>query len=81
MLHFKKFVDQWWDEFGELKPLHAMNKIRLPWIRESLVTCNKMEDPSLPLKGYTILDVGCGGRQEIVKRFSGIILYMYNLVI
>ncbi|CAG9834261.1 unnamed protein product [Diabrotica balteata] len=61
MAHFKKYVNYWWDEFGEVKPLHAMNKIRIPWIRDSLINGKRVADPTLPLKGYSVLDVGCGG--------------------
>ncbi|CAG9863181.1 unnamed protein product [Phyllotreta striolata] len=61
VVHFKKFVSYWWDEFGEFKPLHSMNKIRIPWIRDCILANNEMKDASLPLKGYSVLDVGCGG--------------------
>ncbi|XP_057670340.1 ubiquinone biosynthesis O-methyltransferase, mitochondrial [Diorhabda carinulata] len=61
MEHFKKYVNMWWNEFGAMKPLHAMNKIRVPWIRESLLISKEIKNPALPLAGCTILDVGCGG--------------------
>jgi len=49
--NFTSLADKWWDETGPMKPLHALNPVRLRilkgWIGE--------------VKGKTILDVGCGG--------------------
>lgn len=49
----QKFSDlshQWWDTEGELHTLHALNPLRLQWIRSIH-----------PLTDAHVLDVGCGG--------------------
>ncbi|XP_065315806.1 ubiquinone biosynthesis O-methyltransferase, mitochondrial-like isoform X2 [Gordionus sp. m RMFG-2023] len=51
----------WWDEDGEFKPLHSLNNIRVPFIRDKLIINNLKSNIFKPLNGYNILDVGCGG--------------------
>jgi len=49
----KKFSDlaaSWWDQQGEMKPLHLINPIRTQYVSEKVA-----------LKNMTLLDVGCGG--------------------
>lgn len=53
-------TSHWWDLFGEFAPLHAMNKLRVPFIRKSLL-CGDDIKKARPLNGFKILDVGCGG--------------------
>lgn len=48
---FSALASRWWDPDSEFKPLHAINPLRLQWIR----------DCTGPLAGRTVLDVGCGG--------------------
>ncbi|KAH7730967.1 Rab GDP dissociation inhibitor alpha [Aphelenchoides avenae] len=55
---FEKLAAEWLDESGPFKGLHALNRLRVPWIA-SLITKNK--DSRLPLKGLRLLDAGCGG--------------------
>lgn len=54
----------WWDVNGPVKPLHDMNQVRVPIIRDGLVAGAKKEwkrdERSDVLKGFKILDVGCG---------------------
>lgn len=61
--HFKSLAQSWWNETGEFEALHAMNKLRVPFIRDGLL--NQRDDVSeeicLPLQGLTIVDVGSGG--------------------
>ncbi|XP_063245034.1 ubiquinone biosynthesis O-methyltransferase, mitochondrial [Bacillus rossius redtenbacheri] len=62
---YNQLVDRWWDENGEMKALHSMNALRVPFIRDGLIQTNKVL-PSLihtgePLQGLKILEVGCGG--------------------
>jgi 2-polyprenyl-6-hydroxyphenyl methylase/3-demethylubiquinone-9 3-methyltransferase len=47
---FSALAHRWWDPHSEFKPLHAINPLRLNWIK-SYVT----------LEGKKVLDVGCGG--------------------
>ena len=47
-----------------MKPLHAMNGVRIPWIQNRLKdigAVNRIANPQTPLAGLSILDVGCGG--------------------
>jgi 2-polyprenyl-6-hydroxyphenyl methylase/3-demethylubiquinone-9 3-methyltransferase len=47
---FTKLAEQWWNPEGESKPLHAINPLRLEFIKKHV-----------ELKDKTVLDVGCGG--------------------
>jgi 2-polyprenyl-6-hydroxyphenyl methylase/3-demethylubiquinone-9 3-methyltransferase len=47
---FSDLAHRWWDKESEFRPLHQINPLRLTWI-----------DKIIPLKGLTVLDVGCGG--------------------
>ncbi|CAK7070606.1 3-demethylubiquinone-9 3-methyltransferase [Kerstersia gyiorum] len=49
---FSALASRWWDPESEFKPLHAINPLRLGWIREQA---------GGSLNGLRILDVGCGG--------------------
>lgn len=55
---------------GALGPLHAMNRVRVPLIRDALCPLHESSttsdskirtDEYAPLSGIAILDVGCGG--------------------
>jgi 2-polyprenyl-6-hydroxyphenyl methylase/3-demethylubiquinone-9 3-methyltransferase len=56
--HFAKDSGDWWDEHGPFKPLHRLNPVRLSYIRGQLTDD---ETGLKPLKGMSILDIGCGG--------------------
>ncbi|XP_054637778.1 ubiquinone biosynthesis O-methyltransferase, mitochondrial [Dunckerocampus dactyliophorus] len=58
---FQTLASKWWDENGEFKALHAMNDLRVPFIRDNLLNVHKAHHPGKPLAGRRILDVGCGG--------------------
>ena len=47
---FDALASRWWDPSGEFKPLHAINPLRLDFIRQRAT-----------LKGRRVVDVGCGG--------------------
>jgi len=55
---FSKMAEDWWNPNGVCKPLHSMNRLRIPFVRDRLVPQVKTDTP---LKGFTILDIGCGG--------------------
>lgn len=58
---FSKLSETWWDPNGKMKPLHAINPLRLEYIRDA--ACRKFDrDPKTPgcLEGLRILDIGCG---------------------
>lgn len=48
---FSALASRWWDPHSEFKPLHAINPLRLEWIKTL----------TGGLKTKKILDVGCGG--------------------
>lgn len=56
--HFKALSQSWWDETGDFEALHAMNKLRVPFIRDGLAL---QSETALPLQDFTIVDVGSGG--------------------
>lgn len=62
MRHFKQFTEEWWNEQGHLRALHALNKLRIPLIRDGIISILQKEvNNSTPLKEISVLDVGCGG--------------------
>ena len=65
---FTSMADEWWNPAGKFKPLHNLNPVRLAYIRNAIeqhILSGKKKStaktPPPPLKGITILDVGCGG--------------------
>jgi len=47
---FDSLASRWWDTEGDFKPLHAINPLRLDWIRQHV-----------NLGGCRVVDIGCGG--------------------
>lgn len=47
---FDALASRWWDPSGEFAPLHAINPLRLDYIRQRA-----------EIAGKRVLDVGCGG--------------------
>ncbi|KAM9666093.1 ubiquinone biosynthesis O-methyltransferase, mitochondrial isoform 2-T2 [Trichechus inunguis] len=58
---FRALAHKWWDEQGAYAPLHSMNDLRVPFIRDNLLKTVADHQPGKPLSGMKILDVGCGG--------------------
>ncbi|CAL1610573.1 unnamed protein product [Knipowitschia caucasica] len=58
---FRSLASKWWDEEGEFAALHAMNDLRVPFIRDNLLNVHEGRQTGKPLAGLKILDVGCGG--------------------
>jgi 2-polyprenyl-6-hydroxyphenyl methylase/3-demethylubiquinone-9 3-methyltransferase len=59
---FSRLAGQWWDQHGEMAPLHKFNPVRLGYIRDA--ACARFDrDPRQLgcLAGLRILDIGCGG--------------------
>jgi 2-polyprenyl-6-hydroxyphenyl methylase/3-demethylubiquinone-9 3-methyltransferase len=53
---------RWWDPKGEMRALHAINPIRIDYLRERLARhFGKNPVSPRPLAGLRILDIGCGG--------------------
>jgi 2-polyprenyl-6-hydroxyphenyl methylase/3-demethylubiquinone-9 3-methyltransferase len=59
--HFGGLASDWWDPKGRSAMLHALNPVRLGWLREQ-VDAHWGGDPRAmrPLTGKSALDVGCG---------------------
>ena len=61
---FKQMSSDWWNPQGVCKPLHSMNRLRVPLVRDGLIetglTRPELADTDQPLSGARILDVGCG---------------------
>jgi 2-polyprenyl-6-hydroxyphenyl methylase/3-demethylubiquinone-9 3-methyltransferase len=47
---FSALAHRWWDPNSEFKPLHAINPLRLSWIKSYV-----------NLDGKKVVDIGCGG--------------------
>ena len=60
VLHFDNLAATWWDPHGSSRLLHRMNPLRLEFIK-SLLPVSESSNDSRYLRGYSILDVGCGG--------------------
>ena len=60
---FAALASQWWDtQSGPFAPLHALNPARCRFIRKTLCSSRGLpQDSAEPLKGLSIVDVGCGG--------------------
>ncbi|XP_055855053.1 ubiquinone biosynthesis O-methyltransferase, mitochondrial [Episyrphus balteatus] len=63
--HHSKLAAEWWDPAGQLKGLHAMNTIRIPFVRDGLISAgtvdSELQHTTKVLKDKKILEVGCGG--------------------
>jgi 2-polyprenyl-6-hydroxyphenyl methylase / 3-demethylubiquinone-9 3-methyltransferase len=60
---FEKMAEDWWNPDGPFKPLHALNPLRIQFIRDQTLQHFQRGDPlkPQPLSGLQILDIGCGG--------------------
>ncbi|XP_066992601.2 ubiquinone biosynthesis O-methyltransferase, mitochondrial isoform X2 [Anabrus simplex] len=60
-----RLADVWWNEDGEMRLLHSMNKLRIKFIVNGLVNTGRITQKDYnkpePLEGMKLLDVGCGG--------------------
>lgn len=59
---FAALAEEWWAPEGRFRPLHALNPVRLAFIRDQMVRHFGL-DPALraPLNGLEAIDIGCGG--------------------
>ncbi len=68
---FAKIAQTWWDLKGPFKALHAMNPIRLQFIKDHVWQYQMQE-----LNNLYVLDAGCGGgifSEELYKQGSKLI--------
>jgi 2-polyprenyl-6-hydroxyphenyl methylase/3-demethylubiquinone-9 3-methyltransferase len=52
--HFEELGEDWWDLSGPMRALHAINPLRVSYIRDAVAKHASFE-------GARILDIGCGG--------------------
>ena len=58
---FNKIAEEWWNPNGKFKPLHKFNPIRIEYIKNNIIKDFNISSNNKPLKGISILDIGCGG--------------------
>ena len=64
---FAALAGRWWDRHGAFRALHALNPVRIAYVRDALVAGREPAPSSTgaaalkPLAGLRLLDVGCGG--------------------
>ena len=63
---FAALAERWWDRHGAFRALHALNPVRIAYVRDALVADAPPDSradtsPLKPLAGLRLLDVGCGG--------------------
>lgn len=79
---FKSIADVWWDLTSPTKYLHSMNKLRIPFLIDSLkltgFITNEAANSDKPLKDMKILDVGCGCKYKKIIRIA-YFQYIYRL--
>ncbi|XP_017006936.2 ubiquinone biosynthesis O-methyltransferase, mitochondrial [Drosophila takahashii] len=63
--HHENHASEWWNQNGTMGALHALNEIRVPFIRDGIVSRGTVEpgyvNTTRVLLGQRILEVGCGG--------------------
>lgn len=82
MEYFGNLVSKWWDERGPMEALHHMNKLRIPFIIDTLINTGLIDQEKgkspIPLKGISLLDVGCGGKLYSLKYNVNYVLIFDN---
>lgn len=62
--HHAEFSKDWWNPNGPMKGLHAINSLRVPLIRDGLISTGIVKNENVNkqnvLEGVKILEVGCG---------------------
>jgi 2-polyprenyl-6-hydroxyphenyl methylase/3-demethylubiquinone-9 3-methyltransferase len=59
---FAALAEEWWAPAGKFRPLHALNPVRLGFIRgQALAAFGRDPRQRAPLTGLDVLDTGCGG--------------------
>ncbi len=59
--NFNNLAQTWRDPDGPMWPLHGLNQFRVTYILPLLQQHFDLPDNEFPLKGISILDIGCGG--------------------
>ncbi|MDD3028964.1 MAG: bifunctional 2-polyprenyl-6-hydroxyphenol methylase/3-demethylubiquinol 3-O-methyltransferase UbiG [Alphaproteobacteria bacterium] len=62
IVRFSERPQNWWDPDGAWSPLHKLNPVRVAYIRRTLLKhFGRSDGGKAPLKGLSVLDLGCGG--------------------
>lgn len=73
---FGAIAAEWWDPHGKFRPLHQLAPARLAFVRDQIANHFQRQTGGMkPLKGLTILDLGCGGGliSEPLSRMGGLV--------
>ncbi len=57
---FNTLASTWWDPTGPMWPLHRLNALRAPFVREAIAVHFQRPVADGSLAGLTVLDIGCG---------------------
>jgi len=58
---FDAIAQSWWDPKGPMAPLHAINPVRMRYVRDAIAKhFGRDAEANAPLAGLSALDVGCG---------------------
>ena len=71
---FGSLSSEWWNQSGDFVVLKAMNKLRIPLIRDALLK-GQPKPVIKPLASFRILDVGCGG--GLLSEVASLDLFIY----
>lgn len=59
---FGRMAETWWDASGQMAMLHALNPVRVEYVRDRLASAFDRDPLAFPpLTGLRVLDAGCGG--------------------
>lgn len=59
---FSAIASEWWDATGKFAPLHALNPVRIKYIRDTVCRHFSLDAAAMtPFSELSFLDVGCGG--------------------
>jgi len=59
---FSAMAEEWWDTAGQFAPLHALNPVRLGYLKTQICAHFERNDTALtPFGGLKVVDIGCGG--------------------
>lgn len=60
--NFSAMAAEWWAPRGKFRPLHAINPVRIGWIKQ--IVCDRFGrglKSATAFEGLRVLDIGCGG--------------------
>lgn len=62
LVKFEAIAAEWWNPRGKFAPLHAMQPVRLDYLRDQIAATHGRDARARrPFEGLKVLDIGCGG--------------------